>query len=73
MFHHCSPMTTSYNDSMYSTSSLVSIPFYAIPIFPSKFQFFNLVVFSPFFLAAFSKSVENNTMKATLAHSYMYQ
>ena len=33
------PMTTGYNDSMYSTPrtwDLVSIPFYAIPIFPSK-------------------------------------
>ena len=33
------PMTTSYNNT-----GLVSISFYAIPIFPSKFQFFNLLV-----------------------------
>ena len=33
------PMTTSYKKSMYSTSRSCLHSFYAIPIFPSKFQF----------------------------------
>ena len=44
MLHHRS-MTTSYNNNMYSIHpGLVSISFYAIPIFPFEFQFFNLLV-----------------------------
>ena len=52
---------------MRSTSCLI---IYAIPIFPSK-----LIYLSPLpFFAAFSKNVEiHDAMKATLAHSYMYQ
>ena len=72
MLRHCSHDNTVTIIACTLQPGLVSIPFYAIPIFPLKFQFLNLLVSSPFF-AAFSKSVDNNTMKATLAHSYMYQ
>ena len=63
-------MTTGYNIACALHPSLVSIPFYAIPISLSTiYRNFYLLVSSIFF-AAFSKNVDTIVVLKALAHSY---